>query len=98
VNSAGPALAEVAAALGHAGITVNCLVLPQALNDPDDYAMNYTALGIGIANYFDTEVRFGPGSFVIEVADDADFRAAILRKLVLEIASFRDGQAASRSQ
>jgi hypothetical protein len=98
VNSAGPALAEVAAALGDAGITVNCLVLPQALNDPDDYSMNFTALEIGVANYFHTKVRSGPGSFVMEVADDRDFRAAIIRKLVLEIASLRDGQAASRSQ
>jgi hypothetical protein len=98
VNSAGPALSEVAEPIAAAGITVNCLVLPQPASDPDDYAMNYTVLGIGIANYFHTEVRSGPGSFVMEVADDTDFRAAILRKLVLEIASLRDGQAASRSQ
>lgn len=98
VNSAGPALADVAAALAAAGITVNCLVLPQSLSDPDDYASNFSILERGMADYFREEVQFGPGSFVMEVADDVDFRAAILRKLVLEIASLRGGQAGNRLQ
>ena len=41
----------------------------------------------GIGHYYRTRVAGGPGSFVIEIDNFADFSAAMTRKLTAEIAS-----------
>jgi hypothetical protein len=60
--------------------------------------MNLTPLRFEPADYFRDEVRYGPGSFVVEGCRCGGLRAAILRKLVLVIATLRDGQAGSQLQ
>lgn len=53
-------------------VTINALVIAGA--------------PIGLADYYARRVITGPGAFVMEVADYADFAAALRRKLIREIA------------
>jgi hypothetical protein len=89
-NNSGPPLAPVRESLLARGITINGL--PIALGDdrrtlsssPDSGYSSYSA-GY-LQSYFEHCVIGGPGAFLIGVTEADLFKAAILRKLVLEVA------------
>ena len=67
------------------GITINGLPISEP---PDDRRIDhfYAYTGAQIGRYYETCVIGGPGAFVMPVTDLKRFSAAILRKLVIEIA------------
>ena len=83
-SNAGPSVAARNAVIAR-GITINGLPLPEP---PDNrrigYFYAYTSAQIG--RYYPTCVIGGPGAFVMPVTDPKRFSAAMLRKLVTEIA------------
>lgn len=85
-NSDGPPLANALGMLREINATVNGLVLPEGYDDPGPYAMLTSGYDGPLKDYFVREVIDGPGAFAIEVDPEAGFGAAILRKLVLEVA------------
>ena len=78
-NSDGPPIREVLRTLDFYGTTVNGLVLPEGyfLAEAND----------SLTDYFWREVVAGPGGFAITVVPRQGYDDAILRKLLLEIAS-----------
>lgn len=89
-NSAGPPMAAATAGLWEDGTTVNGLVLPGGgyeMHGP--YGMLFKPFDGPLERYFETEVIGGSGAFVQAVDPARGFQAAILRKLVLEVAWVR---------
>lgn len=67
--------------------TINGLVLPESVyGNVGPYDMLFMSYDGPLAKYFRAQVISGPGSFAIEVENAEDFRPAILRKLVREVA------------
>jgi hypothetical protein len=94
MQNRGAPLAEARQVLNRAGIIVNGLVLPGALpsvDRPYDVRDDTAA----VVAFFEAEVRTGPGAFVHRVSGEQDLTAAVLRKLVLEVAG-APGRAGAR--
>ncbi|HXT81133.1 MAG TPA: DUF1194 domain-containing protein [Acetobacteraceae bacterium] len=69
----------------HAGVTINGLAI---INDhPVSWTFAHVQPPGGLANYYRENVTGGPGSFVLEIHDFANFGEAMTRKLVTEIAA-----------
>lgn len=86
-SGGGPPLADALGMLRDMDATVNGLVLPEGYHDdPGPYAMLTAGYDGPLEDYFIRQVIGGPGAFAIEVDPDAGFTAAILRKLVMEVA------------
>jgi hypothetical protein len=69
-----------------AGITINGLAI---INDhPVSWTFAHVQPPGGLANYYRENVAGGPGNFVLEVHDFANFGEAMTRKLVSEIAMY----------
>jgi hypothetical protein len=83
-NNAGPPINPVRDALIARGFTINGLAISlPAYDEPgrfDTFGPHY------VESYYEGCVIGGPGAFVIAVDDIADFRQAIRRKLLNEIA------------
>jgi hypothetical protein len=85
-NNQGPPVSSVRDALVAAGIVINGLPVPDTSHaGPFDYAA--AAASIDIDAYYQDCVAGGAGSFVLRVDQPSAFRAAIRRKLTVEIAS-----------
>ncbi|HBK06673.1 MAG TPA: hypothetical protein DDZ81_12520 [Acetobacteraceae bacterium] len=83
-NNAGRDVAEARNDAVKAGITINGLAI---INDhPASWTFAHVQPAGGLANYYRDNVAGGPGSFVLEVHDFANFGEAMTRKLVDEIA------------
>ena len=77
-----------------AGIVVNGLAI---INERGPaYIFAHTHPPGGLAQYYQDNVIGGPGAFVLEVHDFADFGNAIARKLVQEIATGRPARASGQ--
>lgn len=86
-NSAGPPLAAATAGLWADGVTVNGLILPGGNYEMQGpYGMLFAPFDGPLERYFEAEVIGGSGAFVQAVDPAEGFEAAILRKLVLEVA------------
>jgi hypothetical protein len=72
------------------GIVINGLPI---LDDRPQPAGQPTPAELGLDDYYRENVVGGPGSFVVPVQDFADFRMAILSKLIHEIAAATPGRA-----
>jgi hypothetical protein len=93
-NNSGPSITATRDATIAHGITINGLAI---INDhPVNYAFAHTQPPGGLAKYYRDNVTGGTGSFVLEVHDFHTFGAAIIRKLVDEIA-MRDAPGQARS-
>lgn len=68
-----------------AGITINGLAIVHP--NPPPWLAPHVAPPGGIVTYYRDNVIGGPGSFVIQVQTNQDFSAAMVHKLVLEIAA-----------
>ncbi len=68
------------------GITINGLPI---LNDRPQPAGLPTPIDMALDDYFRKYVIGGPGSFVLPASTFDDFRSAVLRKLILEIAGLQ---------
>jgi hypothetical protein len=83
-NNAGPPINPVRDALIARGVTINGLAISLPAHDApgrfDTFGPHY------IESYYEGCVIGGPGAFVIAVGDVAEFRQAIRRKLLNEIA------------
>jgi len=84
-SNAGPSVAAARDVVVAEGITINGLPLSDT---PDDgrYGFFDAYSGAEIARYYETCVIGGPGAFVMPVTDPERYSAAMLRKLVTEIA------------
>ena len=71
------------AAVGQ-GIVINGLPILNDRRQPFDLP---TPMELGLDTYYYENVIGGPGSFVVPAKDFTDFRAAILSKLIREIAA-----------
>jgi hypothetical protein len=84
-NNAGREAADARDDAVKAGITINGLAI---INDhPESWTFAHVQPPGGLANYYRENVTGGPGSFVLEVHDFANFGEAMTRKLVEEIAT-----------
>jgi hypothetical protein len=84
-NNSGPDIIPTRAAALAAGITINGLAI---INDhPVNMSFAHTQPPGGLAKYYRDHVAGGPGSFVLEIHDFHSFGAAMIRKLVDEIAA-----------
>jgi hypothetical protein len=84
-NNAGRDIAAARDDAVAAGITINGLAI---INDhPVSWTFAHVQPPGGLANYYRENVTGGPGSFVLEVHDFANFGEAMIRKLVTEIAA-----------
>jgi hypothetical protein len=84
-NNSGQSLTESRDAAVAAGITVNGLTI---INEhAQGYVWAHTHPPGGLPKYYGDNVIGGPGAFVVEVHDFAAFGAALVRKLVEEIAA-----------
>jgi Protein of unknown function (DUF1194) len=72
------------------GVVINGLPI---LNDRPQPAGQPTPAELGLDDYYRENVVGGPGAFVVPVQDFADFRMAILSKLIHEIAAATPGRA-----
>ncbi len=86
-SNAGVPLSDARAAALKAGITVNGLAIVHA--NPPPWLVPHVAPPGGIVSYYHDYVIGGAGSFVVQVNTDQDFTAAMIHKLILEIASRR---------
>ena len=87
-NSQGTDLALALEALFAIGATVNGLVLSDSASGQNaPYSTIITEYDGPLIDYYRNEVIGGPGAFAIEVDPSDGFSSAILRKLVMEIAS-----------
>ena len=84
-SNAGVLLSEARAEALKAGITINGLAIVHA--NPPPWLAPHVAPPGGIVEYYRENVIGGPGSFVVQVNTDHDFTAAMIHKLILEIAS-----------
>ena len=85
-GNAGPSVTAARAAVLAEGITINGL----PLSEPPDFrhhAQFYAYTDAEIGRYYATCVIGGPGAFVMPVTDPRRFSAAMVRKLVAEIAA-----------
>lgn len=86
-NNAGREAADARDDAVKAGITINGLAI---INEhPVSWTFAHVQPPGGLPNYYRENVTGGPGSFVLEVHDFANFGEAMTRKLVDEIASER---------
>ncbi len=86
-NNAGPSTLSANERTRVEGVTVNGLVMHGiSEEEAGPYWFLFEREQNDTVEFFRREVRYGPGSFVMEVEDEADFAKAILKKLVLEIA------------
>jgi hypothetical protein len=84
-NNAGREAADARDDAVKAGITINGLAI---INEhPESWTFAHVQPPGGLANYYRENVTGGPGSFVLEVHDFANFGEAMTRKLVEEIAA-----------
>jgi hypothetical protein len=75
------------------GIVINGLPI---MNDrPNPYG-SATPVEVALDRYYTENVIGGPGSFIVPAPDFTAFKAAILRKLILEIAGEAPAPLASR--
>lgn len=86
-SNAGIPLSAAREAALKAGITINGLAIVHP--NPPPWLAPHVAPPGGIVTYYHDNVIGGPGSFVIQVNTDQDFTAAMIHKLVLEIAVAR---------
>jgi hypothetical protein len=84
-NNAGSPVAKVRDALIAQGVTINGLAISLSAHDQksgvDSFGPHF------VEAYYGGCVVGGPNAFVIVVSDVADFRQAILRKLLREVAA-----------
>jgi hypothetical protein len=83
-NNAGRPATEARDAALAQNITINGLAIANESAIP--YLQRHTHPPGGLAHYYETNVTGGEGSFVLEIHDYNSFAAAVLRKLLNEIA------------
>lgn len=86
-SNVGIPLSIARAAALKAGITINGLAIVHS--NPPPWLVPHVAPPGGIVQYYRDNVIGGPGSFVVQVNTDQDFTAAMIHKLILEIADLR---------
>lgn len=86
-SNMGVPLPVARAAALKAGITINGLAIVHP--NPPPWLAPHVAPPGGIVNYYRDNVIGGAGSFVVQVNTDQDFTAAMIHKLILEIAGRR---------
>lgn len=95
ISNSGPRPRDVKPDLEGAGITVNTLAIAPRVPDPSSLSARRE---YKLTTYFEAEVILGPGAFSETAFGFEDFEAAMIRKLLREVAAMVIGQAGMRDR